>query len=302
MVRAGSTRDLRRSSSSTGSVGGCSSSGSDGDFRSFAVDHLDQPSILLRRAQIYALNRRMKAFEEKRWQKFAAGRQAKVDALSKCLAIRSRELCSAALKRWAAQAAALKVELLRQEAANLAETLVLAGLAEADAALLQTMPRVTDAAGVRRRYCPMARGPAADDAAGHRRRRRAAALLSDGPGASLATAAPLRPVASSRARRPPRRAVGPPRASQTVQGCQRDCCPLLHAPLPRECVTWKLRWWALDSGYGGWAGGARPAPPRLHLATSKPGSPWVAYPGGSAAPRSVCAARLRRGLCPLISR
>ena len=156
MVRAGSTRDLRRSSSSTGSVGGCSSSGSDGDFRSFAVDHLDQPSILLRRAQIYALNRRMKAFEEKRWQKFAAGRQAKVDALSKCLAIRSRELCSAALKRWAAQAAALKVELLRQEAANLAETLVLAGLAEADAALLQTMPRVTDAAGVRRRYCPMA--------------------------------------------------------------------------------------------------------------------------------------------------
>ena len=43
-----------------------------------------------RRAQIYALNRHMKAIEEKRWQCCVAGRQRHVDAISKCMDVFSR--------------------------------------------------------------------------------------------------------------------------------------------------------------------------------------------------------------------
>lgn len=43
-----------------------------------------------RRAQIYALNRRMKAVEEKRWQCCVAGKQPHVDAISKCVDVFSR--------------------------------------------------------------------------------------------------------------------------------------------------------------------------------------------------------------------
>ena len=43
-----------------------------------------------RRAQIYALNRRMKAIEERRWQCCVAGKQPHVDAISKCIDVFSR--------------------------------------------------------------------------------------------------------------------------------------------------------------------------------------------------------------------
>ena len=43
-----------------------------------------------RRAQIYALNRHMMAFEEKRWQCCVAGKQPHVDAISKCVDVFSR--------------------------------------------------------------------------------------------------------------------------------------------------------------------------------------------------------------------
>ena len=162
---SGSGVDLRRGSSSGGSVdlrrGSSSGSSVDLDFRSTGGADLDQPSLLLRRAQIYALNRRMKAVEEKRWQSFVASKSTKVKLLSQCLAIFTRARVATALKHWAEWAKVLTADLQRQEAADMTETLQLAGLAEADEPLLRTMPLVHDARGVRRRYCLMAQARSA---------------------------------------------------------------------------------------------------------------------------------------------
>ena len=149
-----------------------------------------------RRAQIYALNRRMKAIEERRWQCCVAGKQPHVDAISKCIDVFSR--CTlppqraarrapparpmstpsdtlwcrranrlSALKHWSERA--MELALTRRSAAeratlaqkqqaesDQAEMLRLAGLGSADLPLLQTMPEVSDRFGVRRRYCLLA--------------------------------------------------------------------------------------------------------------------------------------------------
>ena len=67
-----------------------SSGGSRDNFRCSDGHGQEQPSIMLRRAQIYALNRRMKAVEEKRWQCCVAGKQKHVNAILRCAAVFSR--------------------------------------------------------------------------------------------------------------------------------------------------------------------------------------------------------------------
>jgi hypothetical protein len=139
-----------------------------------------------RRAQIYALNRHMKAIEEKRWRCCVAGRQHHVDAISKCMDVFSR--CTppaphplhahrtpawpigtprgplrrrranqlSALKHWSEHAMELALARKQQAQSEQAEMLRLAGLGPADLPLLQTMPEVSDRFGVRRRYCLLA--------------------------------------------------------------------------------------------------------------------------------------------------
>ena len=108
----------------------------------------------------------------------------------------------------------------------------LAGLGPADLPLLQTMPEVPDRFGVRRRYCLLAQACS---------RSRPLPQYTAPPLLSTLTCCMLIPI----------QLPLPPTHStlitlllpwQTEEGCHSECCPLLHARLPRECVTWRLRW------------------------------------------------------------
>ena len=215
-----------------------------------------------RRAQIYALNELLKSIEEKRWQCCVAGRQRHVDAISKCVDVFSR--CTppvppplhahrtparpigtprgplwrrranqlSALKHWSERAIELALARKQQAQSEQAEMLRLAGLGPADLPLLQTMPEVSDRFGVRRRYCLLAQACS---------RSRPLPQYTTPPLLSTLTCCMLIPI----------QLPLPPTHStlitlllpwQTEEGCHSECCPLLHARLPRECVTWRLRW------------------------------------------------------------
>ena len=157
----------------------------------------DRLSQDLRRRQIYALNKQMKAVDDFRWGIYSKQQNARMIALAKCVAIRQRHLRAAGLRQLTERTQALAAERKRQQALTLADTLERAGLEPDDAPLLETMPTSLNEQLLPIYHCPL---------------------------------------------------------HQTVQGCSRPDCPLLHTIIPTEQVSWRLRWWALDCGHGGWVG------------------------------------------------
>ena len=121
----------------------------------------------------------------------------------------------------------------QQAESDQAEMLRLAGLGPADLPLLQTMPEVSDRFGVRRRYCLLAQVCS----------RVATANRSLDTQPCRSRHADVLHAHPSHPRPPPAPLPSSPLPPwQTEEGCHRECCPLLHAKLPRECVTWRLRW------------------------------------------------------------
>ena len=216
-----------------------------------------------RRAQIYRLNAHMKAIEEKRWQCCVAGRQRQVDAISKCVDVFSR--CTPPRPAPTARAPHTRVadrNTTRSSVAPQGEPAVgpeaLVGArdragARAEAASAERAGRDAAARWAR----PRRLAAAADDARGLGPLRRAAAVLPAGAGVQPQPTAPSvhSPAAPQHAdvlHAHPYSAPPPPPTHsapitlllpwQTEEGCHSECCPLLHARLPRECVTWRLRW------------------------------------------------------------
>ena len=157
----------------------------------------DRLSQDVRRRQIYALNKQMKAVDDFRWGIYSKQQNTRLIALAKCVAIKQRHIRAAGLRQLATRTQALAAERKRQKALTSADTLERAGLEPDDAPLLEAMPTCLNEQLLPIQYCPL---------------------------------------------------------HQTVQGCSRPDCPLLHTILPTEQVSWRLRWWALDCGHGGWVG------------------------------------------------
>ena len=112
------------------------------DFRSLPLpgQWYDRMSQDVRRRQIYALNKQMKAVDDFRWGIYSKRQNTRTVALAKCVATKQRHLRAAALRQLADNTRALAAERKRQLALMLADTLERAGLEPHDAPLLESMP------------------------------------------------------------------------------------------------------------------------------------------------------------------